>query len=212
MRNHKSPISKKDTPKIHKGTKARAYPASVEVLRRFMTYNSDTGQAATIGGYNTKPRDRDNGYTYISLPHDEEATARGRRESFAYRMDHIAWYYATGEWPSGWIEHVNGFTTDNSLDNLVHLDAEGIRWWFGAQDGDVVRRLVRVDNGEDGPAIERVTLKGNFGADGEDGEDEYIIRPRIAKGWAERASEGLTEATIETAEDYEPGEFGKDWV
>jgi len=195
--------------KMHKGQKARPYPADVETLRSFMRYDADTGMAETIGQYNTRPRDRDNGYTYISLPHSEAATARGRRESRAYRLDHIAWYYATGEWPSGWIEHVNGITTDNSLDNLVHLDAEGVRWWFGAQDGDVVRRLVRVDDSEGGPAIERVTLKGN-----DTDKGEVVIRPRIAEGWAKRAASGSVEVetSIEPVDDFAPGEFGKDWI
>lgn len=197
------------TTKIHKGKKAKPYPSDHEMLKRFLTYNPETGTVETFGTYRGTPRENDSGYTIVKLPHDPDEQVRGSRVTSYYRVDHLAWLYMTGEWPSGWIEHVNGMLWDNAMDNLVHLDADGVRWWFGTQHGDVFRKLVRIEDDPSGggPATDIVTSKGN------EGQDVTSIRPRVAKGWVQRASEPEPkEPIIEPAPDYERGEFGKDWT
>lgn len=194
--------------KIHKGKKAKPYPSDHATLKMFMSYNADSGMVTTFGPYKGTPRENYNGYTILKLPHNAEKLRGGKRDTHYYRVDHLAWMYCTGEWPSGWIEHVNGILSDNAIENLVHLDDEGRRWWYGSQLGDDIRRLVRVDSDPtfNGPATEMVTIEGN------DDERQTFIRPRVSEGWAQRVVEVEKEDTIEPMDDNPKGEFGVDWT
>lgn len=87
-------------------------------LKSLLHYNPDTGnftwidkpcskiaRGAVAGGYGA------HGYFRVSV--------LGKR----YYAHRLAWFYATGEWPSAQIDHVNGVKDDNRLVNLREATA-----------------------------------------------------------------------------------------
>jgi hypothetical protein len=152
-------------------------------------YDPESGGMRTLGPYKSTGTLMKDGHMHIALPVTVMAADRGARKAKYFRADHIAWMLATGEWPSGWIEHVNGVRPDSKLSNLVHLDADGRRWWHHGTtlvevEGDGIRG--------DGPITYRV-MHG----------DEVVVVPRI-KG------ELSIPVDEEPEQDVMP-EFGVDW-
>lgn len=201
--------------KIHKGNKARRYPADLDTLKTFITYDPDEGRFVWLGAYNVRPRPNKSGYNVLKLPHEVTATARGNRETAYYRCDHLAWFYMTGEWPSGWIEHLNGLSTDDTIENLIHLDKDGARWWYGAQVGMTLRKLVRVEDSQtyNGAVAEVYHMPVAFDEEGNEKEIVTTVKPRVADGWVQRAVDNAAkpEDTIEPMDALAKGEFGVDW-
>lgn len=80
---------------------------SVERLRELFSYDRDTGVVAKKAPAQRKPPAvRHNDYVKVS--------ADGK----TYLAHRIAWALATGEWPAGEIDHINGIRSDNRLANL----------------------------------------------------------------------------------------------
>lgn len=84
-------------------------------LRELLHYDADTGVFTWINPPGMKMRRGalagsssrgDRGYVVIGIG--------GRR----YRAHRLAWLYATGEWPTGEIDHLNGQRNDNRFANL----------------------------------------------------------------------------------------------
>jgi hypothetical protein len=83
-----------------------------ELLKKQLEYNSETGDfrwlvdknrvlAGSIAG-----NIRVTGYRRIRV--------LGRQ----YAAHRLAWFYVTGEWPSGWIDHIDCDPTNNAFANL----------------------------------------------------------------------------------------------
>lgn len=88
-------------------------PCSIEQLRRWLSYDSDTGVFIwrvslnnTIAVGQLAGTLKSNGYIYISL---------NDRKCLAHRL---AWFYVYGEWPQHILDHINGKRADNRLANL----------------------------------------------------------------------------------------------
>lgn len=160
------------------GRKALPYPGSVDEL--CMLVDIDGYSVRYDGPYRSKPTRDKSGHMLIKLPVSVHNVERKQRKTQYFRVDHIVWALATGEWPEGWIEHLNGMRVDCSIDNLVHCDPDGRRWW--RLNGE----LVEVQ-GDDTP-ITYVVTDGNrsiivpklVGVDYEDDDEPYTstIAPR----------------------------------
>lgn len=184
-----------------RGSKAKPYPGDQELLHRVMRYDPDTGDASVYGKYGATARMSPNGYVMLAVPTSEEVLdiGKGRGRSDSYRLDHLAWLYMTGEWPDGWFEYVNGLPQDVSIENLVFIDGEGARWWYGRQAGTMVRELVRVEDATD------------MFVDEHD-PDKPVFKPRVAQGWLADAAYEPPEDQIDPDPGIAKGEFGKDWM
>jgi hypothetical protein len=91
---------------------------TVEQLREILDYDQETGlfkwkrtrrqiKAGAVAG-----TDPSAGYVYIFV--------LGKR----YAAHRLAWFYVTGEWPAGQIDHRNLVTSDNAFANL--RDVSGV--------------------------------------------------------------------------------------
>lgn len=187
-----------------RGSKAKPYPGDQEELHRVMSYNPDTGDASVYGKYGATPRMSAHGFMMLAVPESEDVLdiGKGRGRSESYRVDHLAWLYMLGEWPDGWFEYVNGLPQDVSIENLVFVDMEGARWWYGRQPGTMVRNLVRVEDAVDAYAPD----------ESEGDQDTPVFKPRVAEGWLAEAAQEPMEDQIDPDPGNPKGEFGKDWV
>lgn len=184
-----------------RGSKAKPFPGDQELLHRVMRYNPDTGEASVYGKYHATPRMSPHGHLMLAVPTSEDTLdiGKGRGRTPSYRLDHLAWLYMTGEWPDGWFEYVNALPTDVSIENLVFIDNEGARWWYGRQPGTMVRNLVRVED-----AVDAYTS--------DDDPTKPVFKPRVAEGWLAEAAYEPPEDQIDPDPGTPKGEFGKDWV
>lgn len=87
---------------------------TAEKLKQMLDYSPETGEftwkinkrgnGARVG--KTVGAKNDNGYIVVTI------------EKHRYRAHRLAWLYACGDWPSGFIDHINGIRTDNRISNL----------------------------------------------------------------------------------------------
>lgn len=110
--------------------KAAVYPGTIADLRLLVEIDADNMSVRYEGPYKSKPVREKSGHLIIKLPVDVMAADRKTRNTHYFRVDHIVWALTTGEWPDGWIEHLNGLRHDCTIENLVHLDPDGRRWWW----------------------------------------------------------------------------------
>lgn len=179
-----------------RGRKAKAYPGTYEQLREVLYYDPDTGTMETLGPYKSTGTQMKDGYLHMPVP-DPDTMERGKRKTTYYRADHLAWMLVTGEWPSGWMGHINGIRIDNTLDNLVHMDAKHDRWWYGVQGPGEARKLVMVEE-----ETIRVMVNG-----------EAVLKPVVVAG--HRTSRMHPVDTSDPHDEdysYPRGEFGVDWT
>jgi len=54
----------------------------------------------------------------VGTPYMENGYIRIRIDGRAYRAHRLAWLHFHGEWPSEQIDHINGFRSDNRIENL----------------------------------------------------------------------------------------------
>jgi hypothetical protein len=132
------------------GRKAISYP-DMDTLRMLVEYDPIDCVVRYTGPFKVKPIRDKNGHVQLKLPVNIMAVDRGTRQARYFRMDHITWALVTGEWPTGWIEHINGLRADCAIANLVHLDDDGKRWWWFSG------MLMEVQGNDDGPITHVVT-------------------------------------------------------
>lgn len=92
--------------------RAKQSLVTADRLKRLLSFNSETGvftwnetrsrtkAGSVAGSVNT------DGYLAISI------------DKNVYLSHRLAWLYVYGEWPSMFIDHINGQRTDNSIKNL----------------------------------------------------------------------------------------------
>lgn len=188
-----------------RGRRARRYPCTVEEAQSILRYDPLTGEMVTLDLYNIKARRGKDGYNLIRLPVSMEHSERGSRLMADFRVDHLAWYITMGYWPDGWIEHVNDLHSDDSLDNLVFLDLEDRRWWFGAEVAGGAPMLVEIEtarnaNGYAGPLLYEQRM--------DNGTVKWM--PVVAEAHRLSTAGGTKLDEIED-DAYPKGEFGLDW-
>lgn len=146
-----------------KGRKAREFPGSVGTLKLLLDYDPETGDMRTNHPYMSKGIIR-KGNRMIALPDTIASSDRGRRTTKYYRCDHLAWYLMTGTWPDGWMERVGAVKHDLRIENLVHCNSHGIRFWYGPEEEGQSRRILEVEGRDgifsDGPVTHEVDLGG----------------------------------------------------
>lgn len=90
-------------------------PLTRERLASMLSYDPESGhftQVRTAGRARAGQRkgwDR-NGYTMVAVD--------GRE----YRAHRLAWLFVHGRWPTKHLDHINGDTTDNRIENLREVD------------------------------------------------------------------------------------------
>lgn len=188
-----------------KGRKALPYTGSYEDLADLISYDPDTGEFSGISSYSTDGIISKDGHLVICLPVDVAHSSRGNRVTKYFRADHISWTLCTGEWPTGWMEHVNGLKTDCTLDNLVHCDPDGVRWWYGRQAPGLDRQMVVVDADGGYDAEGPITLRVMDGG-------RTAVKPQVNEAYR-TATMRPVDTNDQHEEDitYERGEFGVDW-
>lgn len=78
---------------------------SASDLRAIAFYDAASGKLFRLSGQEIG-RTRQDGYVYAKLS--------GSR----YLVHRLVWLHATGKWPTGQIDHINGNRSDNRLENL----------------------------------------------------------------------------------------------
>lgn len=139
--------------------KATVYPGSMNDLRMLVEYDQIDGVVRYTGPFKSKPTRDKHGHLLLKLPVDVMQVERRQRVAKYYRVDHIVWALVAGQWPEGWIIHLNGLRTDCAIDNLTHLDDDMALWWI------LNGELVEVQYNSVGPITYRVT----------DGDQAFVL-------------------------------------
>lgn len=188
-------------PKHRKGRKAKRYPGSWDDLFTFVTYDPTTGRINTTDKTPSKGTQMKDGHLHLRIPTGVDVTTVGNKKAEYFRADHIAWMLVTEEWPEGWIEHVNGLKMDCTMENLVHVDSNGDRWWFGSQ-GREEPSLVKVEAegglNVEGPLTFRVTING-----------EVMVKPVVCE---EYRTTDMDPIDPDPTEEDDMPVFGVDWM
>lgn len=90
-----------------------------EYLKEILDYNPDTGiftnkvtrNSRAVKGANLNPNN-ENGYGRVAI--------NGER----YYLHRLAWFYEYGTWPKNQIDHINGISTDNRINNLREVSSQ----------------------------------------------------------------------------------------
>lgn len=97
-----------------------------DYVRSILDYDPETGDFywktrpdATFRWWNALYAGKRAGHTNSAIGY-WHITVKGRK----VRAHHLAWLITTGEWPSKYIDHVNGITTDNRITNLRLADRD----------------------------------------------------------------------------------------
>lgn len=87
-------------------------PLTIERLREVLAYDPETGffsRKTHVRGPRGKGQPgciQGDGYRQIGI------------DSARFLAHRLAWFYVTGSWPLGWLDHVNGLRDDNRIKNL----------------------------------------------------------------------------------------------
>ena len=91
---------------------------TLERLMEVLSYNSETG----LFTWRIKPG-RKAPIGSVAGAIGTKGYRRIRIDSVRYNASRLAWLYAYGKWPSGYIDHINGLRTDDRLCNLRTVNA-----------------------------------------------------------------------------------------
>lgn len=107
--------------------RAKEYPGTQFDLMQHMRYDLDTGEVTRLGYQQNHGHIGYDGYRRIRMPIPPFYDLKSAE---LFRTDHLAWFYVTGTWPDGWIEHINQVKCHDNFDNLVLCDPTGMRWAY----------------------------------------------------------------------------------
>lgn len=102
--------------RLTRKTKIAKPAITAERLRETMTYNPETGEFIWLI---RKGRNRE----FVAGTPSIDRYVTIMVDGVAYFAHRLAWLYMTGEWPRGYVDHINGTKDDNRFANL--RDATG---------------------------------------------------------------------------------------
>lgn len=102
--------------RITRKSKVEAEAITAERLRQILKYDPETGNFTWLI---RKGRNR----VYVAGTPSVERYVVIMVDGVVYQAHRLAWLYMTGEWPKGYIDHINGTRNDNRFANL--RDATG---------------------------------------------------------------------------------------
>jgi hypothetical protein len=100
-------------------------------LQELLQYESSTGIFTRLTSTSTRPR-----VGYVAGSTDTHGYRQITIDGKRYLAHRLAWLYVHGVWPTNQIDHKNGITGDNSIDNLREA----------TQTQNQANRTARVDN------------------------------------------------------------------